>query len=357
MSEGSTDETDTQEHSEHVGEAAGSPPDRFQILALDGGGAKALFTAHILARLEQDLDVSISDSFDLIAGTSAGGIVALALGAGLAPSDIVTHFKSLVRTVFPSARRRWWHRPRQLTNPIYDADALRTALEGVLGETILRDSAKRLVIPAWDVQAGSVHIFKTPHHRRLRRDWRLPMVDVALATSAAPVYFPAACVDDHRLIDGGVWANNPSIVSIAEAVSMLDVPLEAIRVLNIGTIEQRTNHPKGLDRGGWVNWAKPIAPLILDAGSRGGQGIAEHLIGKGDYTRFDASVPGELYSLDSVDHAELAGLAAHHSRILSPTYSELFASHKATKYTPFIGNGRDNDTPTTSPTEDPDATC
>jgi patatin-like phospholipase/acyl hydrolase len=124
-----------QVYSEHEGEAAGLPPDRFQILALDGGGAKALFTAHILARLEQDLGVSVNDSFDLIAGTSAGGIVALALGAGLAPSEITTHFKSLVETVFPSARRRWWHRPRQLTSPIYDADALRTALEGVLGET------------------------------------------------------------------------------------------------------------------------------------------------------------------------------------------------------------------------------
>jgi patatin-like phospholipase/acyl hydrolase len=346
-----------QDHSEHTGEATGSPPDRFQILALDGGGAKALFTAHILARLEQDLDVSISDSFDLIAGTSAGGIVALALGAGLAPHEIVTHFKSLVRTVFPSARRRWWHWPRQLTSPIYDAAALRKALEGVLGERILGDSAKRLVIPAWDVQVGAVHIFKTPHHQRLRRDWRHPMVDVALATSAAPVYFPAACVDDHRLIDGGVWANNPSVVSIAEAVSMFGVPLEAIRVLNIGTIYQRTNHPKGLDRGGLLNWVKPIAPLILDAGSRGGQGIAEHLIGKGDYTRFDASVPGELYSLDSVDSESVAGLAAHVSRNLSPTYEELFASHKATKYAPLLGNRRNNDMTTTSPTEDPDATC
>jgi uncharacterized protein len=345
-----------QDHSEHVGEAAGLPPHRFQILALDGGGAKALFTVHILARLEQDLGVSVSDSFDLIAGTSAGGIVALALGAGLAPSEIVMHFKSLVDTVFPSARRRWWRRPRQLTSPIYDADALRTALKGILGGTKLGDSAKRLVIPAWDVQAGAVHIFKTPHHRRLTRDWRLQMVDVALATSAAPVYFPAARVDDHRLIDGGVWANNPSVVSIAEAVSMLGVPLRAIRVLNVGTIDRVTNHPKRLDRGGLLNWAKPIAPLILDAGSRGGQGIAEHLIGKGNYTRFDASVPGELYALDSADPEDVAGLAARVSRILSPTYSELFASHKATKYLPLIANTQDNVTTTTTSTEDSDAT-
>src|SRR5699024_6622691 len=85
-----------------------------------------------------------------------------------------------------------------------------------------------------------------------------------------------------RLIDGGVWANNPSVVAIAEAVSMLDVPLASIRVLNVGTIDQLTNHPNRLDRGGLFNWAKPIAPLILNAGSRGGQRIAEHLRGKAE---------------------------------------------------------------------------
>lgn len=181
-------------------------------------------------------------------------------------------------------------------------------------------------------------------------------MDVALATSAAPVYFPAARVDGHRLIDGGVWANNPSVVAITEAVSMLDVPLRAIRVLNVGTIDQLTIHPKRLDRGGLLNWAKPIAPLILDAGSRGGQGIAEHLIGKGNYTRFDAAVPGELYSLDSADPEDVAGLAAHVSRHLSPIYTERFASHQAAEYTPLIGNIRDNATTTTSPKEDSDAT-
>src|SRR4051794_5599689 len=82
-------------------EPAGSRPDRFQILALDGGGAKALFIAHVLARLEQDLGVTIGDSFDLIAGTSAGGIVALGLGAGLRPSEIVSHYEELVEKVFP----------------------------------------------------------------------------------------------------------------------------------------------------------------------------------------------------------------------------------------------------------------
>jgi patatin-like phospholipase/acyl hydrolase len=125
-----------------VSETTQPPRDRFQILALDGGGAKALFTAQVLARLEQDLGVSIKDSFDLIAGTSAGGIVALGMGAGLTPSEIVGHYEEMVATVFPAARRRPWRRPRQLTAPIYDADALRTALTKVLGERLLGDSIK-----------------------------------------------------------------------------------------------------------------------------------------------------------------------------------------------------------------------
>lgn len=328
--------------------------DRFQVLALDGGGAKALFTAHVLARMEQDLGVSINDSFDLIAGTSAGGIVALGLGSGLTPSEIVGHYEELVNAVFPAARRRLWRRPRQLTAPIYDADALRAALTKVLGDRLLGHSAKRLVIPAWDVQRGSVHVFKTPHHTRLTRDWRIPMVDIAMATSAAPLYFPAARVDGHRLIDGGVWANNPSVVAIAEAVSMLDVPLASIRVLNVGTIDQLTNHPKRLDRGGLLNWAKPIAPLILNAGSRGGQGIAEHLIGKDAYTRFDARVPGDLYALDSADPKDLAGLAASASRELSPIYTARFTGHRAAEYKPLIGDRHRGDPTSTSTTEVPD---
>lgn len=340
-----------QDHPSATNEPTKLPSDRFQVLALDGGGAKALFTAHVLARLEQDLGVSIKDSFDLIAGTSAGGIVALGLGAGLTPSEIVGHYEDLVKMVFPAARRRPWQRPRQLTAPIYDGDVLRTALTKVLGERVLGDSTKRLIIPAWDVQRSAVHIFKTPHHTKLARDWRIPMVDIAMATSAAPLYFPAARVDGHRLIDGGVWANNPSVVAIAEAVSMLDVPLASIRMLNVGTIDQLTNHPKRLDRGGLLHWAKPIAPLILSAGSRGGQGIAEHLIGKSAYTRFDALVPGGLYALDSANPSDVAGLAASVSRELSPIYTDRFADHRAAEYTALIGDRHRGDPTSTSTTE------
>jgi patatin-like phospholipase/acyl hydrolase len=314
---------------------ADDPPSRFQVLALDGGGVKALFTAHVLARLEDDLSVSIRDSFDLIAGTSAGGIIALALGAGLRPAEIVQHYQRLTARVFPMSRRRWWRLPARLRRPTYIQQSLREALRDVLGDRLLGDSDRRLVIPSWDVQCGQVHLFKTPHHPRLPRDWRVPMVDVALATSAAPTFLRAAQVDGHRLVDGGIWANNPSVVAITEAVSVLGVPLDAIRILNVGTTDEVTNHPKKLDNGGLATWARHAIPLVLTASSRGAQGIAEHLAGGDRYSRFDAQVPAGIYALDEADPDDLAGLAAGQSRRLSPIFTSGFAGHTAGPYQPL----------------------
>src|ERR1700730_1160176 len=160
------------------------------------------------------------------------------------------------------------------------------------------------------------------------------MADVAMAPPAARAYFAAAHVDCHRLVDGGVWANNPSVVGITEAVSMLHIPLSAIGVLNIGTTDQVSHHPRKLDTGGLATWARHAVPLVLAAGSRGAQGIAEHLVGKHNYSRFDAIVPGGLYSLDDADPDDLAGYAASASRDLSPVYTARFAGHRARPYKP-----------------------
>jgi patatin-like phospholipase/acyl hydrolase len=309
------------------------------VLALDGGGAKALFTAHVLARLEADLGVCIADSFDLIAGTSAGGVIALGLGAGMRPAEIVEHYAALTARVFPHGRSaKAWYVLRPWRHA-YSGDVLRGALGEVLGTRLLGESRKRLVVPSWDVQRGEVHLFKTPHHERLRRDWRISMVDVAMATTAAPTFFPSALVDGQRLIDGGVWANNPSVIAISEAVSMLGVPLSTIRVLNVGTVDQRTHHSTQLDVGGWATWATKATPLVLGASSRGAQGTAMHLIGDRSYARFDVTVPEAGFTLDRASPDALAGLAAGQSRALSPTYTEMFADHVAHPYTPMHGPG------------------
>lgn len=312
--------------------------DRFQILSLDGGGAKALFTAHVLARFEEDHGVRVVDCFDLIAGTSAGGIVALGLGAGLSPAEIADHYLDLIGKVFPRSQQRKWRMSR-VTKPAYSGDALREALTTVLGDRVLGQSVKRLLVPSWNVQSGEVHIFKTPHSPRLTRDWRVKMVDVALATSAAPTFFPAAVVDSARLIDGGVFANNPSVLAIAEARSMLGVPLEAIRVMNIGTMGPFTDHADRLDTAGIGRWGTAAVPLILAASSASTTGLARHLIGFDNYVQMDATVPPGLFALDRIDPAKVAGYAATVSRNLSPEFTAKFAHHAAPPYAPPPGRG------------------
>jgi hypothetical protein len=116
---------------------------------------------------------------------------------------------------------------------------------------------------------------------------------------------------------------------------MLGIPLSAIGVLNIGTTDPVSHHPKRLDTGGFATWARHAVPLVLTASSRGGQGTAEHLVGKHNYSRFDAIVPGGLYALDDADPDDLASYAASASRDLSPIFTARFAAHRAGTYTPL----------------------
>jgi patatin-like phospholipase/acyl hydrolase len=188
-----------------------------QILSLDGGGVKGLFSAAVLANLEADLKTNVVDHFDLIAGTSTGGIIAIALGLGLSPKEIVDSYTQDGPKIFRVAPgvSRCKHAVCCKHNP----SLLEAALKRRYGDKkTLGDSRKRLVIPAYNLDQGTVHVFKTPHHERLRRDHRVLAWQAAMATAAAPTYFPVfRGVDGARLVDGGVWANNPSMVAVAEA--------------------------------------------------------------------------------------------------------------------------------------------
>lgn len=130
---------------------------------------------------------------------------------------------------------------RRVRRP-YKVKPLRDALEGLFGDRILADSPVRLAIPSYDLTSNEVHLFRTPHSPRLRRDHRVSFVDVALSTTAAPTFLPVHDLDGQRLVDGGVWANNPSMVGVVEALVECAVPKEAVHVLNVGTTTEVTHN-------------------------------------------------------------------------------------------------------------------
>lgn len=315
------------------------PRGRFQILALDGGGVRGIFSAALLVGLERDLGQPVVSCFDLIVGTSTGGIIAAALGAGVSADAVVDLYISQMTTIFPGPHRL--RELRRLVRPKYQVAGLERVVRRVFGDLLLGESRVPLVIPSFDLGENTVYLFKTPHHERLKRDWRIPLWQVALATSAAPTYFPAFCLpeDGVRLVDGGVWANNPAMVGVAEAVSIFGQPLDTIRMLSIGTTSDTRTRRRGLDHGGLLQWFRSpkVTDVLLRGQSIGAFTQVLHLLGPDRAYRLDPPAPGGLARLDRADARDLKAKAAHHSRVFCPTFEAMFADHTPFPYRPLHG--------------------
>lgn len=309
---------------------------RFQILALDGGGIKGIFSAAILAAVEEDLGIRIVDCFDLIAGTSTGGIIALGLGLGITPREILDFYLQEGPAIFPNRFRV--ASARRLIRAKFSSVHLSKSLKKHFKEKRFGDSTKRLVIPCYNLGDDDVYIFRTAHHESLRRDYKVPAWKVALSTSAAPTYFPAAReVDQMRLIDGGVWANNPSMVAIIEAHGVLKYPLRSLRVLNLGTCNEINRRRNALDRGGIWQWRTAGTDVVLRGQSIAAANQARFLLDKENFLRIDPSVPEGALRLDATEKSEdLIGKAAHHSRIEMANIKKLLGNHQAQPFTPLF---------------------
>lgn len=305
-----------------------------QVLALDGGGLRGIFTAATLAAWEEDFDTSITDHFDLIVGTSTGGIIALALGLGMSPADVLSIYIRHGDLIFPPRGRSRLRSLRSLLRPRYDTIELRAMLQDCFSDQILGDSRVRLAIPSYDLAADHVHLFRTPHHRDLRRDWRVPAVEVALATSAAPIFLPAHRMKAHRLIDGGVWANNPTLVGVAECFDRLGGERDRIRVLSVGTTNEIRERRVALDNGGLLAWRSDGLDVMLRGQCLAATNHAQLILGRPNVVRVDVSTPDGLHKLDSVTAPDLIGRAHAESRTRSPSLARFF-EHSPAQYNPF----------------------
>lgn len=239
---------------------------RFRILSIDGGGIRGIFPAAVLAELERRHPSGhpIGSYFDLIAGTSTGAILALGLGAGLDVAALLDLYLRRGREVFPPfpdnlyGRVRGWIRDqRHYARYLYDREALQRLLVDQLGERLFGDSRSRLCIPAFEGKHSEVFVFKTPHHPDYRTDRFERMVNVGLATAAAPTYFRPLEHGGYTLVDGGVWANNPIMLAVIEALTCFDITRDQIDVLSLGCGDDRyVVSPAEITKGGLWHWKK-----------------------------------------------------------------------------------------------------
>ncbi len=218
---------------------AAQPP--FRILALAGGGYLGLYTACVLADLEERAGEPLGRRFDLIAGTSVGGILALALAYEIPMTRLKDLFLEHGQKIFsarglPSnAVAKLRDLSRAVLGPKYNGVALAKALAVHLGKRTLADALHPIVVPAVDVTRSRTKIFKTPHVDASRGDEEVRAAHVAMATSAAPAYFPSVRIGDALYADGGLFAVAPDQVALHEATHFMGVDESRIRMLSLGT--------------------------------------------------------------------------------------------------------------------------
>ena len=278
------------------------------VLALDGGGMRGLYTASVLKTLAHRFSQSggngldLGSGFDLIAGTSTGAILACGLAAGIDISEIQRLYCERGKEIFadpmPHYRREdsfkrrlnfWWWCLRHLGRPGSDGRALKSSLHDIFGNETLGEQFERrgigLCVSATSLHGHHPWIFKTPHiSAEHHRDNNVKIIDACLGSAAAPVYLPLAASNGgagevHHFADGGLWANNPVLIGLIEALAVAR-NREPIKILSIGTCPPPAgNLPNGLQRGlGEWKMGAAALELSMNAQARAAHFQAEHLV-------------------------------------------------------------------------------
>jgi patatin-like phospholipase/acyl hydrolase len=277
----------------------------YRILSLDGGGMRGIFTAAVIAQLERDLSVRIADHVDLIVGTSTGGIIGLGLASGKTGEEMREFYATEGQHIFSKPRGL----ARRLRHPKYDRRNLDEVLQREFGAMRLNDLSTSVCITAHELVAGTTRVWKDDHHHQLTGGGDQLVWKVAAATSAAPTFFtPVQLGASDSHVDGGIWANNPAMVGITEAVRYADRQLGDIRLLSIGTTTrtfQVQDHVHAA-RMGLLAWLKEARELLLGGSvSMASDKQAELLLGTDHYLRLNSE---RATALDLDDYEGSAGL-------------------------------------------------
>jgi patatin-like phospholipase/acyl hydrolase len=247
-----------------------------RILSIDGGGVKGVVPAIWLANLEQKIG-PLHKKFDLIAGTSVGGIIACGISSGLPASQIVESFKKDSKKIFPSFLYRLWSRVfRSITDgvsaPKYDGIGLNTFLKNQFDDQKFGELKCFTLLPSFDVQEFKPVVFKS-----WVKHWaKLPTWEICRSSSSAPIYFPAHVIDENPYIDGAIVANNPTACAIAESRRLWGDEEIAVVSFGTGAPKQGISIDDALTWGA-MDWATEIMPLIFEGSDAAMNYIAQRM--------------------------------------------------------------------------------
>jgi patatin-like phospholipase/acyl hydrolase len=280
-----------------------------RVLAIDGGGIRGLIPALVLAELERRAGRQIFEMFDLIAGTSTGGILACALCAPdpLPASELVSLYEDEGPRIFDRSLFQRIKSADGLLDEKYDDGALDRALERFLGHKRLAETRPDLIVPAYDTALPGPYFFKTTKARATPETDDFPLSVVARATSAAPTYFEPLEARGRALLDGGVFAVNPAMSAFAEVLGEVDA--REVVLLSLGT-GQRTRRRSFDEIKDWgvARWARPILDVVFDGVSDAVDYQLGHVLGGERYWRLQTELTLASDDLDDASEDNLARL-------------------------------------------------
>ena len=238
-----------------------------RVLAIDGGGIRGLIPALVLAEFERRAGRRVFELFDLIAGTSTGGILACALCAPdpLPATEIVKLYEEEGPKIFDRSLFQRIRSAEGLIDEKYDDAALDRALERFLARKRLAETKPDLIVPSYDTALPGPYFFKTTKARETPESDDFPLSVVARATSAAPTYFEAVEAGEKALVDGGVFATNPAMCALAEVLNREELSPRDVVLLSLGTGERTERHSfDEIKDWGLAKWARPILDVVFD---------------------------------------------------------------------------------------------
>ena len=287
-----------------------------RVLSIDGGGIRGIIPAILLAELERATGRPVADTFDLVAGTSTGGILALALtmkGEDGRPRWSADEMIGLYEEQGPNIfDRSVWDRIRSvegLLDEKYPPEGMETAFAAYLGDARLSEALTEVLVTAYEIEQRTTFFFKSAKARADERD-DFPIREAAQATSAAPTYFEPVQIErghgrpDLALVDGGVFANNPAMCAYAEALK--DEGDDEITLLSLGTGELTRALPyEDAKDWGLAEWAKPIIDVVFDGVSDATDHHLEQILGREHYFRFQTRLDRARDDMDDASEGNL----------------------------------------------------
>lgn len=239
-----------------------------KILSIRGGGIRGLSPAQLFKDLEQVTGKSFASSFDLIAGTSTGGILAIAMGLGISAQRIVEFYVEDGPAIF---KRRLLHR-LGLTGSKYDSKVIREALKRRFNSQRFEECKVKTMVTTTDITTlGAVFLKSWQPHGLIDADF------AAACTSAAPTYFDAVA---GRYVDGGLFANDPALYALAEATELQALPkslaMKNIKILDVACPRPKENAVKG---GDGLQFAPRALAIILESGMDAVEEACKRFIG------------------------------------------------------------------------------